>query len=87
MKAPFLALLFFIGLKPLISIAQTTNTQAQSRSSEATSPLSAPERDLLNEINDARAHPQIYASYLEKLKRCSVERNIGPRATALVCVE
>ena len=68
MKAPFLALLFFIGLKPLISIAQTTNTQAQSRSSEATSPLSAPERDLLNEINDARAHPQIYASYLEKLK-------------------
>ncbi|HKP37674.1 MAG TPA: CAP domain-containing protein, partial [Pyrinomonadaceae bacterium] len=30
--------------------------------------MSEPERDLLNEINQARANPQLYASYLEKLK-------------------
>jgi len=30
--------------------------------------LSQAEQDLLNEINQARAHPQIYAGYLEKLK-------------------
>lgn len=30
--------------------------------------LSQDEQDLLNEINQDRAHPQVYASYLEKLK-------------------
>jgi uncharacterized protein YkwD len=46
------------------------SSAAQTKSTELTAPnlLSAPERDLLNEINDARARPQVYASYLEKLK-------------------
>ena len=57
-----LALLFGgVGLNGSIN-AQTKSNVA------ATNPLSASESALLNEINDARAHPQVYASYLEKLK-------------------
>ncbi|HYX28218.1 MAG TPA: CAP domain-containing protein, partial [Pyrinomonadaceae bacterium] len=41
-------------------------THSQSKKSAPT--LSQAETDLLNEINQARAHPQIYAGYLEKLK-------------------
>ena len=43
---------------------QTVNSQAQ----KPTAPLSSVEQDLLNEINQARAQPQVYAGYLEKLK-------------------
>jgi uncharacterized protein YkwD len=43
---------------------QTTNSQAQ----KGTAALSPAEQDLLNEINQARAQPQVYAGYLEKLK-------------------
>ncbi len=46
----------------------TVSVAAQTKSTTGTNPLSVPERDLLNEINEARAHPQVYASYLEKLK-------------------
>ena len=48
----------------LSSGAQTTNSQAQ----KGTPALSQAEQDLLNEINQARAQPQVYAGYLEKLK-------------------
>jgi uncharacterized protein YkwD len=43
---------------------QTTHSQIQ----KATPPFSQAEQDLLNEINQARAQPQVYADYLEKLK-------------------
>ena len=36
--------------------------------SQTTKPTLTPEQDLLNEINKARAEPQVYAGYLEKLK-------------------
>jgi uncharacterized protein YkwD len=40
-----------------------------SQSTKSPSPtLSKAEQDLLNEINQARANPQLYAGYLEKLK-------------------
>jgi uncharacterized protein YkwD len=42
-------------------------TQSQTKNSDGDG-LSQPERDLLSEINQARAHPAEYASYLEKLK-------------------
>jgi len=48
----------------LSSRAQTTNSQAQ----KGTPALSQAEQDLLNEINQARAQPQVYAGYLQKLK-------------------
>ena len=39
-----------------------------SQTKKNTPALSPAEQDLLNEINQARANPQVYASYLEKLK-------------------
>lgn len=43
-------------------------SQSQTNKGASSTALSDAERDLLNEINQARAHPQVYASYLEKLK-------------------
>lgn len=59
-------LLLLIALVP--GNSRSTTAQTKSDASTATNLLSVSERDLLNEINDARAHPQVYASYLEKLK-------------------
>lgn len=42
--------------------------EGRSQTNKGSSGVSDAERDLLNEINQARAHPQVYASYLEKLK-------------------
>ena len=61
------ALLLFLTVLVLVN-SRSINAQPKSNAASETNPLSAPERDLLNEINDARAHPELYASYLEKLK-------------------
>ena len=55
-----LAVLIFISIKS----SQSTYSQTKKN----TPTLSQDEQALLNEINQARAHPQVYASYLEKLK-------------------
>src|SRR3954470_7133660 len=52
-----LAALIFFGKYPT-TFSQTTKG----------STLSASEQDLINEINQARANPQLYAGYLEKMK-------------------
>jgi uncharacterized protein YkwD len=52
-------LLIIVSTRP-----QTTNSQVQNPNPV----LSPAEQDLLNEINRARAQPQVYAGYLEKLK-------------------
>ena len=58
--------LFVLSALTVIVICQlpTTNSQAQ----KGMPGLSPAEADLLKEINQARAQPQIYAGYLEKLK-------------------
>lgn len=43
-------------------------SQSQTNKGTFSTGLSDAGHDLLNEINQARAHPQVYASYLEKLK-------------------
>ncbi|HYV24660.1 MAG TPA: hypothetical protein VE969_05435 [Pyrinomonadaceae bacterium] len=50
----------------VISIKSSQSTYSQTKKN--TTPLSQDEQALLNEINQARAHPQVYAAYLEKLK-------------------
>jgi len=52
----------------IASFSGSDKGQTQTNKSAARDSLSADERDLLNEINQARAHPQVYAAYLEKLK-------------------
>ena len=61
-------LLLLIALVLVLGNSRSTNAQTKSDTSTGANPFSVSERDLLNEINDARAHPQVYASYLEKLK-------------------
>ena len=67
MKSQLVALLLLLVVLGFVS-SRLTNAQTKSNAAGAANPLSDPERDLLNEINDARARPQVYASYLEKLK-------------------
>ncbi len=60
-----------LALSCVIAIATclTNQQRTYSQTKKAASPsLSQAEQDLLNEINQARANPQIYAAYLEKLK-------------------
>ena len=52
----------------LLFSAGSDRGQSKANGSSSNSGLSQPEQDLMNEINQARAHPQVYASYLEKLK-------------------
>jgi uncharacterized protein YkwD len=58
------------------SAARLSQSQTTKGSSEDT--LSSAEQDLLNEINQARAHPDVYASYLEKLKPLFHEKEYAP---------
>ena len=51
----------------ILTAFQSTHSQTN-KSSSSGAGLTDSERDLLNEINQARANPQLYATYLEKLK-------------------
>jgi uncharacterized protein YkwD len=62
----------------VISIKPSQSTYSQTKKN--TPALSQDEVALLNEINDARAHPQVYASYLEKLKPMFSGRTYKPDA-------
>ncbi len=63
-----LALLVVLCLLALGIIAIKSSRSTYSQTKKNMPGMSQAEQDLLNEINQARAHPQIYASYLEKLK-------------------
>lgn len=52
----------------LLFSAGSDRGQSKANGNSSNSGLSQAEQDLMNEINQARAHPQVYASYLEKLK-------------------
>src|SRR5882672_1153847 len=63
--------LFLLGLCMLaivVLFAGSGRTHSQTSQLAAAGGLSTAEGDLLGEINSARAHPGVYASYLEKLK-------------------
>jgi uncharacterized protein YkwD len=52
----------------IVVLFATDPTRSQTIQLASGGGLSQAERDLLSEINSARAHPQVYASYLEQLK-------------------
>ena len=66
MKVRF-ALIAVVAAFATFTAFQSTQSQTNKSSGGGTA-LSDSERDLLNEINQARANPQLYATYLEKLK-------------------
>jgi len=52
----------------LVAVASTPRIHSQGKAEAPANTLSPDEKDLLAEINAARAHPDVYVSYLEKLK-------------------
>lgn len=66
MKARF-TLIALAAAFAIFTTFQSTHSQTNKSSSSAAG-LTDSERDLLAEINQARANPQLYATYLEKLK-------------------
>ena len=66
MKARF-ALIAVVAAFAISTAFQSTHSQTN-KSSGSGAALTDSERDLLTEINQARANPQLYATYLEKLK-------------------
>jgi len=66
MKVRF-ALIALVAIFATFTAFQSTHSQTN-KSSGSGAAMTNSERDLLNEINQARANPQLYASYLEKLK-------------------
>jgi uncharacterized protein YkwD len=65
MKARF-TLIALVAAFAIFTAFQSTHSQTNKSSGSGA--LTDSERDLLNEINQARANPQLYATYLEKLK-------------------
>lgn len=64
---PFLSAILS-SVVTVTAISTSPAIHSQSKTGFAGNALSRDEQDLLSEINEARAHPGVYASYLEKLK-------------------
>jgi uncharacterized protein YkwD len=64
MKVRLVGLVTLCALILILSIPGSRQSHSQTTKAS----LSQGEQDLLSEINQARANPQVYASYLEKLK-------------------
>ena len=64
-RLPLVTLCCAIALVLSFASSQRTRSQTNQLASDG---LSQAESDLLTEINQARAHPGVFASYLEKLK-------------------
>ena len=73
-----LLLLALCMLVTVVLFAGSDRTHSQTNQLAAAGGLSTAEGDLLNEINSARAHPQVYASYLEKLKPLFKDKVYAP---------
>src|SRR3989440_10105611 len=73
-----LSVVLCLAVLVMISIKSSQSTYSQTKKNTPT--LSQDEQALLNEINQARAHPQVYASYLEKLKPMFSGKSYKPDA-------
>ncbi len=51
-----------------VAVWNSPRIHSQGKTDSTANTMSKDEQDLLNEVNEARAHPDVYASYLEKLK-------------------
>jgi len=60
--------LFALCCAMAINLCSNRIQSGYSQTTKSTPALSKPEQDLLSEINQARAYPQTYATYLEQLK-------------------
>src|SRR5437588_13044803 len=65
----------------------SSKTQSQGSKSAGEDGLSQSEQDLLNEINEARAHPDVYARYLSSLRPLFNGKNYQPNAQPALTTE
>jgi len=65
----------------------SSNAQSQGNKSSGEDGLSRSEQDLLNEINQARAHPDVYAKYLSSLKPFFDGKNYQPNGQPALTTE
>ena len=63
-----LLLLALCCMIAFVAFFASDRTRSQTKQLASDGGLSQAERDLLSEVNQARAHPGVYAAYLEKLK-------------------
>lgn len=68
MKARLFLLAILFSLVIVVALSNSPAIHSQSKTSSTGTTLSKDEQDFFNEINEARAHPDVYATYLEKLK-------------------
>src|SRR6266545_648087 len=68
MKVRLVGLLVLSCIVAIVCLQTQQQIYSQTKKGIYPATLSQAEQDLLNEINQARAHPQVYAGYLEKLK-------------------
>ena len=68
MKVRLFLLSLLCSLSIVVAISNSPRIHSQGKTYSAVNALSRQEQDLFDEINQARAHPDLYASYLEKLK-------------------
>jgi uncharacterized protein YkwD len=59
---------FLLAVAALVAINTVSSQTSKSQLKVTTDSLSESEHDLLKEINEVRANPQLYAGYLENLK-------------------
>jgi uncharacterized protein YkwD len=68
MKVRLFVLSILCSLLIIVAISNSLRTYSQSKTASTGNALSKEEQDLFNEINQARAHPDIYVTYLQKMK-------------------
>jgi len=68
MKVRLFLLSILSSLLIVVAISHSPTIHSQGKRDAMGNTLSKDEQDLLTEINEARAHPDVYANYLEKLK-------------------
>lgn len=62
MKARLFLLSILSSLVIVVAISNSPTIHSQSKADSTGNTLSKDEQDLLNEVNQARAHPDVYAS-------------------------
>lgn len=74
MKVRLFLLSILYSLVVVVPTSNSPRSHAQSKAHPTANAFSKHEQELFEEINQARAHPDLYAAYLEKLKPFFVDK-------------
>jgi Uncharacterized protein with SCP/PR1 domains len=68
MKVRLFLLSILCSLLIVVTISNSPRSHSQNKTAPAGTALSKEEQDLFSEINQVRAHPEVYVAYLKKMK-------------------